>query len=67
MRNCLNIDATYEGIKERNLDKIFAAFVDQPLCCSLSIEDAKALFKEMVRNTREYLDDYYQIDTYLGC
>lgn len=64
-RNCVNIDATYEGIKERNLDKIFAAFVNQPLCSSLSLEDAKDLFKEMISNTKEYLSPYFDLDEYL--
>lgn len=62
LRNCLNIDQTYEGIKERDLDKIFAAFVDQPLCCSLSLEDANSLFREMIANTKEYLEPFYNLD-----
>lgn len=65
LRNCLNIDATYEGIKERDLDKIFAAFVNQPLCSGLSLEDAEKLFKEMVENTRGYLEMYYDLESYL--
>ena len=59
--NCENIDKTYEGIKTRNLDKIFEAFANQPLCESLSEADAKALFQEMCINTREYLDEFYQL------
>lgn len=65
-RNCINIDATYEGIKARDLDKIFAAFVNQPLCEGLTLEDAKALFKEMCYNTRTYLDEYYDLETYFA-
>lgn len=64
-RNLLNIDTCYQGIKERNLDKIFASFVNQPLCSNLSIEQAKSLFKEMLVNTRKYLEQYYDIDSYL--
>ncbi|MGN1156723.1 MAG: alpha-glucosidase/alpha-galactosidase, partial [Agathobacter sp.] len=59
--NCENIDKTYEGIKTRNLDKIFEAFANQPLCEALSEADAKALFQEMCINTREYLDEFYQL------
>lgn len=62
--NCANIDKTYEGIKTRDLGKIYEAFVNQPLCENLSAENAKELFKEMCLNTREYLDEFYELDTY---
>lgn len=66
-RNCLNIDALYEGITERDLDKIFASFIDQPLCSSLTLEEGFDLFKEMVMNTREYLDEYFlNLDEYFN-
>lgn len=65
-RNCLNIDLTYEGIRERNLDKIFAAFLNQPLCSSLTMEDCRELFREMCLNTRAYLEPYFNLDTYFG-
>jgi len=58
-RNAANIDLTCEGIKERNMDKIFAAFMNQALCSNLSLEEGKALFDEMCSNTREYLAPYY--------
>ena len=64
--NCANIDTCYEGIKERNLDKIFQSFIQQPLCTGLDIEDARTLFSQMCRNTRTYLDPYYDLDTYLS-
>jgi alpha-galactosidase len=63
-RACVNIDTCYEGIKERNLDKIYASFANQPLCNSLSIEESRALFKEMCYNTRLYLDSYFDLDSY---
>lgn len=63
-RNCVNIDTTYEGIKERDLSKLFAAFVNQPLCSSLTIGQCRELFEEMCRNTREYLDPYFDLDSY---
>ena len=44
-----------EGTSERNLDKIFTAFAQQVL---LPIDKAKALFDEMICNTKEYLKDY---------
>jgi alpha-galactosidase len=57
-RNAANIDLTCEGIRERNLDKLLQAFMNQPLCDSLSWEEGKALFAEMCQNTKEYLQDY---------
>ena len=61
-RNCVNIDTTYEGIKERDLGKIYAAFANQPLCDSLTMGQSAALFREMCRNTRAYLDPYFDLD-----
>lgn len=63
-RCCVNIDNTYEGIKERDLEKIYQAFVNQPLCNCLTMDDSKELFKEMCLNTREYLDLYFDLDSY---
>lgn len=65
LRNCLNIDAAYEGIKKRDLEKIFVAFVNQPLCNGLALEEAEKLFKEMVANTRIYLEEFYDLESYL--
>ncbi len=58
-RACNNIDTLYEGIKERNLDKIFACFMNQALCSSLSLEEGRKLFKEMISNTKLYFKNYY--------
>jgi alpha-galactosidase len=66
LRNCLNIDELYNGIKERNLDRVFAAFVNQPLCSVLSVEDARQLFKEMMINTRKYLDQSFGLDSWIN-
>ena len=57
-RNCANIELTCEGIRERNMDKLFSAFMNQPLCSTLSMEEGKALFARMCENTKEYLQDY---------
>ncbi len=46
-----------EGIGERNLDKIFCAFANDPLV-TCGLENAKLLFAEMCENTKEYLTDY---------
>ncbi len=60
-RNSLNIETCYEGIKERDLKKIFASFINQPLCSNLTIDEGKKLFKEMILNTRRYLDEFYDL------
>ena len=65
-RNATNILNTYIGIKNRDLDMIFEAFINEPLMSSLTLEESKELFKEMIKGTRKYLDPYYKdIDKYL--
>lgn len=54
-----NIDLLCDGIRERNVDKIFASFVNQSLCANLSLPDAEALFAAMCRNTSPYLSPYF--------
>ncbi len=46
-----------DAVEKRDLKKIFNIFINDPLV-TCSLEDAKALFKEMVLNTKEYLKDY---------
>lgn len=61
-----NIDTCYEGIKNRDLDLLFACFMNQALCSNLSLEDGKNLFKEMIVHTRSYLDPFFpNIDVFL--
>lgn len=61
LQNCMNIETLYDGISRRNLNTIYQAFANQPLCACLSPEKSKALFKEMCLNTREYLDPYFDL------
>ena len=62
-----NIDDCYYAIKERNLDKLFKVFMNQALCTNLSQEDGIVLFKKMIKNTRNYLDPYFNnIDEFLN-
>ncbi len=56
-RVCAEQEMVFEGIKERNVHKIFAAFVNDPLV-TCGIDDAKKLFIEMCENTKEYLTMY---------
>ncbi|MCD8201015.1 MAG: alpha-glucosidase/alpha-galactosidase, partial [Clostridia bacterium] len=54
-----NIETCFEGIKERDMEKIFLSFANQPLCASLTMPEMRKLFNEMVKNTEEYLKPYY--------
>ena len=65
-RNCVNIDTTYEGIKERDLGKLYAAFANQPLCNHLTMEESQELFRQMCYNTWEYLDPFFDLNAYFG-
>ena len=56
-RICAEQEVLKNAIAERNLDKIFNAFCNDPLV-TCSYAEAKELFKEMVINTKEYLGSY---------
>ena len=48
-----------EAALNRDLEAAFRAFVNDPLV-NLSVSDARALFDEMVDNTKEYLTEYFK-------
>jgi alpha-galactosidase len=56
-RICTEQELVSDAIAERDLDKIFAAFANDPLV-TCGLEDAKKLFKEMCENTKKYLTMY---------
>ena len=56
-RVCAEQELVSQGIAERNLDKIFCGFANDPLV-TCNMQDAKALFREMCENTKAYLADY---------
>lgn len=56
-RVCGEQEEVSAAIAERDLDRIFNAFVNDPLV-TCTYEEAKELFKEMVENTKEYLTMY---------
>lgn len=56
-RVCAEQELISDGIAERDLNKIFCAFANDPLV-TCGMEDAKKLFKEMCENTKEYLGMY---------
>ena len=60
-QNAISQINLYHAIINRDLDAIFEVFKNDPLCKNLTNEDALALFKEMVDNTKEYLIPYYEV------
>lgn len=53
-RVCGEQEEVSAAIAERDIDRIFNAFVNDPLV-TCTYDEAKILFKEMVENTKEYL------------
>lgn len=56
-RVCAEQEAVSKAIANRDVDAIFNAFASDPLV-TCSVKDAKALFLEMIENTKKYLKDY---------
>ncbi len=56
-RICAEQEKLDAAIAERDLEAIFEAFASDPLV-TCSAEDVKALFREMVQNTKAYLTSY---------
>lgn len=54
---CAEQEALNEAIANRDIEAIFAVFVNDPLV-TCSSEDARKLFEEMVNNTKQYLGSY---------
>ena len=67
LRNALNIENTYYGIKTRDFRRIFEAFANQPLCSGLTLDKARELFKKMVRATEGYLKEYFPMEQLEKC
>ncbi len=56
-RICFEQEKVAEGIKNRDIDTIFEAFASDPLV-TCTRDEARALFNEMVDNTKAYLTSY---------
>lgn len=56
-RICSQQELLSEGIAERNIEKIFLVFANDPLV-TCSMDEARKLFDKMCQNTKEYLDAY---------
>lgn len=70
VRRCSdNIDILYEGIKKRDKKIIFESFVNQPLCSSLTLDEARSLFDEMyeknLRFFQKIIDNIRQVIYYI--
>ena len=62
LRPCVDsLEECYQGIKNRDLNRIFEAFMAQPMVADLTRSDGEKLFREMVLGTREYLDPFYDL------
>ena len=62
LRPCVeSLEKCYQGIRSRDLNTIFEAFMLQPMCTALSRPQGEALFREMALGTREYLDPWYDL------
>ncbi len=57
-RICGQQELTVEAAMERDLEKAFRVFANDPLV-PLSMTDARKLFDEMIENTKNYLGDYF--------
>ena len=56
-RICTEQELVFDGVAERDLNKIFNAFANDPLV-TCGLDDAKRLFGEMCENTKKYLTMY---------
>ena len=56
-RICAEQELISEGIAERDIEKIFVAFANDPLV-TCGINNARKLFDEMCENTKKYLGMY---------
>ena len=56
-RICTQQENISEAIANRDLEALFAAFVNDPLV-TCSMDDARKLFAEMIENTKEYLTSF---------
>ena len=56
-RVCTQQEIISDAIAKRDVEAIFNAFANDPLT-TCSLDEARALFREMVMNTKKYLDSY---------
>ncbi|WHE06920.1 alpha-glucosidase/alpha-galactosidase [Thermoanaerobacterium thermosaccharolyticum] len=57
LRHVYNQETILKAALTKNFDLAFSAFVNDPLV-TISLKDAKKLFKEMLENTKEYLNGW---------
>lgn len=64
-RNLENVEDLYEEIKNRDLNQILEAFISQPLCSKLTVDQSRSLFKKMLTKTADYLEPYYDLKSFI--
>lgn len=57
LRNLINTEIVVEAALTKNLKLAYNAFVNDPLA-TIGLKESKALFDEMIYNTKEYLNMY---------
>lgn len=55
IRHIYNQESVVKGIAIGNREQVFAAFINDPQCSGLTLEEARNLFNKMVENTKKYL------------
>ena len=60
LRHVYNQEAIVNGILNRDRAELFKAFVNDPLCGGLSLQEAETLFAQMLSATRTYLPAEWQ-------
>ncbi len=58
-RICAEQEMVIEGAFERDLEKVYRAFANDPLV-RLPLDQSRKMFNEMVENTKAYLGDYFK-------
>ena len=58
IRHIYNQQTVVDAAIERDVDKMFTALVNDPLCSKLDLNESKALFNEMMDNTKNYLTSW---------
>lgn len=59
LRHVYNQEAFVKAAFEKNIEKVFAAYINDPQVSSLSFDKAREMFEIMIKNTEKYLKGYW--------
>lgn len=59
LRHVYNQEAFVKAAFEKNIDKVFAAYINDPQVSALSFDKAEEMFEIMIKNTEKYLKGYW--------